>query len=98
MKPFVAMTGSRPSTVNFSVPDWTIHHSRVSPFMRRGVFLPGRHRDPLREQALVVDDGLGPILFAFVLREHVVQLRVRSCTPVQPPDVAFGDSTISGAS
>jgi hypothetical protein len=39
--PFVAVTGSRPSTVKRSVPDCTIHHSRVSPFIRRGVLLPG---------------------------------------------------------
>ncbi|HZF28540.1 MAG TPA: hypothetical protein VE907_05455 [Gammaproteobacteria bacterium] len=36
-----------------------------------------RHRDPLREQALVVDHRFGPVRFARVPREHVGELGVR---------------------
>src|SRR5438477_532930 len=40
-------------------------------------FTTGRDRDPLREQALVVHDRLGPIGLTFVPGKHVGQLGMR---------------------
>ena len=93
MNPLVATSGSRPSTVKRSVPDCTIHHSRVSPFMRRGVFLPGpietHCANRLSSSTMVSAQSASPLCRASTSASFVCGL----CTPVQPADFAFGDRT-----
>ena len=95
MTPLVATIGSRPSTVKRSVPDCTIHHSRVSPFIRRGVFLPGpieiHCANRLSSSTTVSAQSAWPLWRASTSASFVCG----RCTPVQPADFAFGDSTIS---
>ena len=49
-----------------------------------------RHRDPLREQALVVHDGLGPVGLAVVALQHVDQLGVRAMHARPPGRLRLG--------
>ena len=89
--PLVATIGSRPSTVNRSVPDCTIHHSRVSPFIRRGVFLPGpieiHLAFRLSSSTTVCAQSDWLLCAASTSASFVCGL----CTPVHPGEVAFGD-------
>jgi hypothetical protein len=98
MTPFVAITGSRPSTVNFRVPAWTIHHSRVSPFIRRAVFCPGAieiHCANKLSSSTTVSDQSASLACRLSTSRSFVCGR---CTPVQPGEFALGDRTSSGAS
>ena len=83
--------------VKRSVPDHTIHHSRVSPFIRRGVFAPGAIEihcaNRLSSSTIVSAQSACPLCRASTSGSFVCGL----CTPVHPADFAFGESTISGA-